>query len=467
MGSALGSAFKPARLTPRCRKGSALGRAWSGPPILFVCVGLMVAPPACAQTSTISVTAPASNDSTPASTPASVVPSATATPGSTSANNAPTSWAGTITTGLQFEGGIIANPARPADGENFGDIYTDHANQAQLNELLATITRPTNPNAAGYDVGFDLQLLYGSDMRANHYLGQFDRLITQRYQFGIIQADLLLHLPWVTSAGTDVKIGEFPSIMGLEVLDPSGNPFYSHSFIYNWGVTFFDTGLIATTHLNPTVDLYYGVSTGNTTTFGAGDNNGAPAGYVGFGLNNLFKGRVTVLATAHIGPEQSRRVDPNADSDERYYADVLTTWKINTKLTSNTELNFIKDDYDRGDAYGFAQYLAYPLSPTVTFNLRGEVWRDGTGDFVANFPDDLGFVKAEAGYPTSAIVAPPTTYSELTVGVTYKPPMPKPVALFAIRPEVRYERSLNGTTPFVSGRDTGSFLFGGDVILGF
>ena len=441
--------------------------SWSRMAAGSAALAALAAANASAQTSTSSVTAPASNSSTPPSTPASVVPSATATPGSTPANKAPTSWASTITTGLQFEGGIIANPARPADGENFGDIYTDHANQAQLNQVLATITRPTDPNATGYDVGFDLQLMYGSDMRANHYLGQFDRLITQRYQFGVIQADVLVHLPWFTSAGTDVKIGEFPSIMGLEVLDPSANPFYTHSFIYNWGVTFFDTGIIAITHINPTVDLYYGITTGNTTTFGEGDNNGAPSGYVGVGLNNLFKGKVTVLATAHIGPEQSSMVDPNANSDERYYADVLTTWKVTDKLTSNTELNYIKDDFYRGNAYGFAQYFAYPLSPTVTFNLRGEVWRDGTGDFVVNFPDNLGFVKGEAGYPTPAIVAPPTVYSELTVGVTYKPPMPKPVALLAIRPEIRYEKSLNGTAPFDAGRDNGSFLFGGDVILGF
>ena len=403
---------------------------------------------------------------TPGGSPAAVVPSATATP---STPKPPASWADTITTGAQFEGGIIVNPDSPRDGENFGDIYTDHSNQFQFNQALFTLTRPTDPNATGYDFGFDLQALYGSDMRANHYLGQFDHLLDTRYQLGIVQADALVHLPWLTKGGIDVKIGEFPSIMGLEVLDPSGNPFYTHSFIYNWGVTFFNTGIITETHVNPMIDVYLGVDTGNTTTFGtySGDNNARPSGYAGLGLNNLANGKVTVLATASIGPEQPLRLDPNANSDMRYYADILTTWKINDKLTSNTELNYIADDFYRGDAYGFAQYFSYPVSKTVTFNARGEVWRDGTGDFVVNFPANLGFVESGQGYATPAIVAPPTTYGELTLGITYKPDMPKPVSLFMIRPEVRYERSLNGTTPFDDNGHVDSFLFGGDVVLGF
>ncbi len=403
------------------------------------------------------------NSETPGASPSAIVPS----PGATPNTKPPSAWADRLSIGAQLDGGIIANPARPADGQNFGDIYTDHANQAQLNQLLITATRTTDPNATGYDVGFTLQTLYGSDARAEHFLGQFDRLITSRYQFDIVQANILLHLPWFTAGGVDAKLGEFQSIMGLETLDPSTNPFYSHSFIYNWGVTFENTGIVTTTHINPTVDLYLGIDSGNTTTLGAGDNNGAPAGYVGLGLNNLFNNKVTVLGTAHIGPEQSTRVDPNANGDERYYADILTTWKVNDKLTSNTELNYVKDEFYRSEAYGFAQYFAYPLTPTLTLNTRGEVWRANSSSFVANYPNNLGFVQAEAGLFTPAIVAPPTTYSELTIGVTYKPDVPKAIKVLLVRPEIRYERSLNGTTPFNAGRDNDAFLFGGDVVLGF
>ena len=105
----------------------------------------------------------------------------------------------------------------------------------------------------------------------------------------------------------DVKAGLFSSPQGYETLDPSTSPFYSHSYTYNYGVTFNHTGILTTTHINPTFDLYLGVDTGNQTTFGrpGGDPNSTVAGFVGFGLNNLLNDKLTVLALSHIGPEQN------------------------------------------------------------------------------------------------------------------------------------------------------------------
>ena len=92
---------------------------------------------------------------------------------------------------------------------------------------------------------------------------------------------------------------------------------------------------------------------------------------------------------------------------------------------------------------GSAQYFSYPLSHAVTFNMRGEVWRDNTGDFVVNLPSDLGFVQSEGGFATPVIAETGrTTFSELTLGVTYKPDVPKPIKTLMIRPEIRYERAL-------------------------
>jgi putative OmpL-like beta-barrel porin-2 len=416
------------------------------------------------------VTTPGAATAPPAAvqggSPNAIVPSPTPVPPA-NPTQAAQSWSSSIALTAQIEGGVLFNPDRPADGQNFGHLYTDHANQAQLNQVLLTATRPTDPNAKGYDFGFDFQLMYGSDVRYNHYLEQFQNLITQRYQLGIVQADILAHLPWLTSGGIDAKIGEFPSIMGMETLDPSTNPFYSHSYIYNYGVTFFHTGIITTTHVSPMLDLWLGVDTGNTTTFGAGDNNSEPAGYVGVGLNNLFNGKVTVLATSHLGPENALRVDPDANSQMRYFNDILVTYKATKTLTSSTEFNYIKDDGYHAEGYGVSQYLSYVLTPTITLNGRGEIFRDDSGFFVANFPDNLGIVKASLGYPTTVIAAPPTTYSELTLGITYKPTMPKPISLLMIRPEIRYDRSLNGTHPYNAGRSLDQFTFGGDFLLAF
>ncbi len=59
-----------------------------------------------------------------------------------------------ITLGAQIEAGTTLNPFRPADGLNFGQLFTQNANTILLNQLLLTAQRPLNPRATGYDIGF-------------------------------------------------------------------------------------------------------------------------------------------------------------------------------------------------------------------------------------------------------------------------------------------------------------------------
>ena len=88
----------------------------------------------------------------------------------------------------------------------------------------------------------------------------------------------------------------------------------------------------------------------------------------------------------------------------------------------------------------------------------------------------LAFTNGLAGIADPNIVgAPPTTYGEITVGVAYKPNFinkAQDVAKVTIRPEVRYDASLNSTTPFDGnaagvGTKSGQFLFSTDIIVAF
>ena len=60
-----------------------------------------------------------------------------------------------------------------------------------------------------------------------------------------------------------------------------------------------------------------------------------------------------------------------------------------------------------------------------------------------------------------------TTYGALTVGLDIKPPMPKPLAGLAIRPELRYDRSLNDTRPFNNSSDRDQFTAAIDFLISF
>jgi len=115
-----------------------------------------------------------------------------------------------------------------------------------------------------------------------------------------------------------------------------------------------------------------------------------------------------------------------------------------------------------------AQYFGYAINDWLKIVGRGEIWRDNNGFFVGSFPGNLDFVKFEHGDPTAiAFGGGATTYGALTLGLNIKPPVPKTFDGLVIRPEIRYDTSLNGTTPFGAGTKSSQFTFGGDVIIPF
>ncbi|MEI9916441.1 MAG: outer membrane beta-barrel protein [Methylovirgula sp.] len=278
----------------------------------------------------------------------------------------------------------------------------------------------------------------------------------------------------------------WPTLEGAEVIDPAGNLFYSHSYIFNYPEPFNDFGVLAITHINPTLDIYTAVSSGQQTTLVAyeGDNNDAPAFEGGIGLNKLFGGSVTVLATTHIGPENGAG-SPNvpgfnpgpANSALVYENDLVVTWNATDKLTLIGEGNYTRNDIGPGsETYGAVGYISYQTQwDWLKINGRAEVFRDNNGGFVNAYPGNFDFVDFEHGYPNTAVLGPPATYLELTAGLNITPTLPTSIPFVKsviFRPEVRYDSTLNGATPFDLdafdvGHKTDQVTIGGDVIVKF
>jgi hypothetical protein len=390
------------------------------------------------------------------------------------ADTAPAAWSDTLKLSGHIDAGITFNPDSPPDGINFGHLFTDRANTPLLNQLMLTAERPLDPTAAGYDFGFKLQALYGTDARFTHSFNLFDRSINSRYQLDFVEANGVMHIPGVGAGGLDAKLGIFPSPMSAESIDSTANSLYSHSYIFNFGVPFKHTGLLTTTHLTSMVDLYLGIDTGVNAFVGEkGTNNDAfPKGQFGFGLH-LLDGNLTVLALSHIGQENPEgAVDSsgqpiNVNSALRYLNDVTVVWKVNDALTATTDVNFIHDDGLHASGGGIAQYLTYALSDHWSVIGRAEVWRDAEGAFVAKFPANFDFVNAERGFPNTAVSGGHTTYGELTLGVNYKPAVPKAIEGFVIRPELRFDDALNGTKPFNNGTSSHQVTIAADFVLPF
>ena len=376
------------------------------------------------------------------------------------------SWVSGINFGAQLEGGATGNFDRPSDGLNFGRLFDDKANTVLLNQIQLTAARPIDSSSSDYDVGFTLQGTYGSDVRYLHYLGEFNHLTSDRYQFTLLQANMLLHAPWLFAGGIDFKLGQFVTPIGYETIDPSGNPFYSHSYLFNFG-PFQNTGMLAVAHVSPMIDLYGEVDTGESTTFDGGDNNAEPAGLFGIGLNGLAGGKLTVLALTHLGPEDATHaLGDEANNKMRYESDVVATYKVNDKLSFAGEAQYQHDEGYGADAYGAAAYVSYALTPALTANGRAEIYRDNTGFFVAAYPGNLDAIQALNGLPNTSFSAGRQTFSEFTLGVTYKPTIPY-LKTLAFRPEIRWDKSFSGGHPYNALSDTGSFTLASDVIIGF
>lgn len=448
-----------------------------------------------AATATILAAATASAQTT--TTPTTTAPSATTQSETTPAAAAPEAvppgyWIDGIHLSAQLDAGVIFNPFRPSTGLNWGQLFTDHANQVQMNQLLLTANKPLDPKNPDIQWGFKLQFMYGSDARYTQFLGELNRVDPNaRYQLDVVEANVLAHLPFVTAGGIDIKAGQYPTPIGYEVIDPSLNPFYSHSYIFQFGLPFKHTGVLTTAHLTPMVDFYAGLDTGTNTTFGPlGENNSAIGGIFGFGLNNLMGGNLTILGLTHLGPEQATRVlSPlgfNADGQFRAYNDIVVTYKASDALTLTTELDWVRDAYGFDNkpvnAFGVAQYGSYTLSDTVTLNARAEVFRDDNNFFVASFPGNSNYIMAQQGLPTTVYYAPPagtappggsSTYGALTLGVTYKPAVPAPVTGLLLRPEVRWDHAFTSNNPYnqnppaYTKGTANNFTFGGDVVLTF
>jgi putative OmpL-like beta-barrel porin-2 len=360
------------------------------------------------------------------------------------------------------ESGFTGNVDDPSDHLNFGRLFDDRSNKFVMNQAVITAERVLDPKI-GFDWGFKLQLMFGTDARFIHSLGMgYHRAGTGLYQTDIPEAYVSLHSPLLTEGGIDVKLGKFVTLEGAETIDPRTNAFYSHTYIFNFGIPFNHTGALFTLHTTSWLDLIGGVTRGVNTSID--DNNDSAAFDGGIGLN-FNEGKLVVLASTHIGPETF-----HDDSALRYLNDVAITWKIAGKLTSITDINYTHDDGADASAYGVAQYLTCVINDRITAKIRGEIWRDAQGFYAAQFADPGDPLRVLGGVPAvdpRTVGGGRTTYGALTIGLDLKPPVPKPLTGLTIRPELRVDHSFSDTRPFNDSSDDTMFTAAIDVIMTF
>jgi len=363
-----------------------------------------------------------------------------------------------------IDAGTTLNSTRPNDRQNFGRLFDNATDELLLNQLAVTAERTFGSDASRFDWGFKAQAIDGSDTRFFHGLGLLDNASNMRNQPDISELYLNLHFPVISRGGVDVKAGKFVTLEGVETIDPRTNIFYSHTYIFNFGIPFQHTGVIAALHASDTFDLMAGITRGVNTALT--DNNGAVSFHGGIGFNKLLGGKISGLLSVHIGPET-----PHDTKDLRYLDDLTFTYTISDKQSVIVDLNYAQDAAVKVSGQGAAIYFQQTVSDTVSVALRGEVWRDSEGFFVAQIAANDDAINLLAGYPNlnvRTVGGGSTTYGAITLGANIKvPSVSKPFAGLVIRPEVRYDKSLNKTTPFIDSSHENQFTLGVDAVLTF
>ncbi len=378
------------------------------------------------------------------------------------------------------ETGITASTGAPNDNQLFGRLFDDRNAEPLLNQATFTVERALAPEPGKFDYGFKFQALYGSDSRYVTPTGEFENITHYRNSVSVVEAYGNLHFSILTSGGVDLKLGQFVSPESVETIYPTGNAFYSHSYIFNFGVPFQHLGGVATVHVNKYLDVYGGVTRGANVGL-LDDPNDVPSGIAGFTLT-LLDGKVVLAANTSVGPENPNifqrlpvlkgngsvgTIDTN--SALRYYNNVNLTWKITDALTSLTDTAYLRDDGLQAEAYGVSQTFAYQINKYLTASVRGEIFRDDDNDFVLQFAANDDYDNSERGIlnhidprTVSALSTKGTTYTAVTAGVQIKP-----VDHLLIRPELRYDQAISGTGPFTDSTQHHQFTGGIDLVITF
>ena len=360
-----------------------------------------------------------------------------------------------------------------ADKFNGPIAFNDRSNEFELNQAYIALEKATKAGDCDWDLGGRIDVMYGTDARwvessglEKTSAGQEKWVTNQRfYHLALVQA-------YAEVAYDDVKIkaGKWITLMGAEVIDVTGNFFYSHSYTFSYGIAYTHTGLMATKTVDEQLSYSLGITTGWDNFF---DNQNRVDFMGSVTLTSCDKSSNLVF-TIMTGDE--RRTDPDADPAEtnRTAYTIVYNKKLNDRLSWTIEHVLgvqQKGAFDpateteatrAGRWYGITNYLTYQLNCDWWLGGRFEWFRDPDGTRVLPVGDSLTGGTANA----ATNVGYEGNFFEYTVGLNYKPVCNPNLV---VRPEVRWDHFDGNTNnaPFSNGNKNDQFTFAIDATFKF
>ena len=333
--------------------------------------------------------------------------------------------------------GFTANFDNPRDRVNFGVDFNWRSNDYRLNQAYFVVEN-TLEHETAFNVGYRVDFVAGHDapfLAANGLFSSFTGFDpssgfgvdgpasfrnVNRIGMDLPQFYIEVHIPSLLS-GVDLRAGKFYTYLGREVYPGADTDFYSRTYENIFGTPFTHTGVLATVHAGPTLDVIAGVVEGADVFK---DNNSAPSFHGAFIWNSPDK-RYNWTTAWITGPEQ-----PDDNHDFRTVVSSYLTAKLGGEsrflLSTGGHYGFEKNAAVDPVTGGRRNAVWYTCSAHLFYALE-EKWRLGAR--AEWFRDDEGTRTAVLKRPGFA-----ASFYDLTLGVTYRP-----YSGLTIRPEVRYD----------------------------
>lgn len=363
---------------------------------------------------------------------------------------------------LWLDQGFTGNTDDPADNFNGPLLFTDRANEYLMNQLYLQMGRAVNKRRMAWDIGGQIDLLYGSD----YYFTTATGLETNRDGspkwnsangprgtggaiYGLAMPQLYAEVFAPIGNGLTVKMGHFYTIIGYESVMAPENFFYSHSYSMMYGEPFTHTGLLASYDLAPGWEIHGGFTRGWDTW----EDPNETLGFLGGVRWTSADERNSIAFALHSGNE-----DAAGQRNRTMYSLVVSreltprlTYVLQHDLGVDHDAAVIGGNRVNGNWYSLNQYFFYTINQCLTLGARVEWFRDENSTRIFTVP---------------ASQVEGSDYSQLTLGLNWKPR-----EWVVLRPEVRWDWSgvsapgLGSDGMFNNFSKKDQFTLGFDLIL--
>lgn len=296
-----------------------------------------------------------------------------------------------------FEGGYTYSASAPPGNMITGNVFNTSHEEPILDQADITIERTLDLDTAvknhSLDIGGHAEMIYGYDTKYFHSNGLFDYYHGTEYQWDLNQAYVDIGLP--IGNGLDIRIGKIVTLLGYEVINPTGNPFYSHSYLFGYAIPFTNTGVFGIYNLNDQWSVEGGVSRGWNQSLK--DNNGAvdAIGQITYTPDSKNEKNTKIALAFTEGPEAA-----HDNHDYWTVLDLVAAKQLNAKTTVAVNADYGDAPHGLGPTsaqwFGAALYGQYILNDYVTLNARGE-WYDDNNGFTLGVGRNMQVYEATLG----------------------------------------------------------------------